>query len=485
MFFASSGQPTVYFSKAPVNAAQKPEISPGYPVYYVEKNGAKIQNATAISKKVDIHYIAFHPSISRISTDMNSNKVRLAYHTVNTNGMQESPVIMIDVQNPDQAPVVTPVRIVRAENPKDYSVLYFNFIDPDYLDMPAGVKSNTSVAYWIEVPRPELTNKKYAIRYMLFEGDYNTSCPAYLSVKDGQPKTWSTRQDLGDYMTGGFYWKNNTLNYLAQWVEPTGIRANVVTLPYQPPSGTPTMTVTAAWQPGNDDEVQVYGWKYEDFRKKYDDLWKLGWRLHILKNHVVNNQVLYTAVWRRATSGEIQVYDWAYADFRKKYDELWGKGWRLHILNNYVVNSQVRYTAVWRPGTSGEIQVYDWVYADFRKKYDELWSKGWRLHILNNYVVNGQVRYTAVWRPGTSGEIQIYGWAYEDFRKKYDELWSKGWRLHILNNYVVNGQVRYTAVWRPGTSGEIQIYGWAYEDFRKKYDELWCDGLRLKILNVY
>ncbi|WP_208342837.1 M57 family metalloprotease [Aetokthonos hydrillicola] len=192
-----------------------------------------------------------------------------------------------------------------------------------------------------------------------------------------------------------------------------------------------------------------------------------------------------TAVWQKGTDGEIQVYDWQYEDYRKKYDELWNQGWRLHILKNRVVNNQVLYTAVWRPNTSGEIQVYGWSYEDYRKKYDELWNQGWRLHILNNYVVNGQVLYTAVWRPSTSGEIQVYGWSYEDYRKKYDELWNQGWRLHILNNYIVNGQVLYTAVWRPDTSDEIQVYQWLYVDFRKKYDELWNQGWRLKILDVY
>jgi hypothetical protein len=245
------------------------------------------------------------------------------------------------------------------------------------------------------------------------------------------------------------------------------------------------LTMTAAWQQGGGGEIQVYDWSYADYRKQYDALWKQGWRLHLLENRVVNNEVHYTAVWRPSTSGEIQVYEWSYSDFRKKYDELWQQGWRLHILNNVVVNGQVRYIAVWRPSASGEIQVYEWAYADYRKKYDELWNQGWRLHILNNFVVNGQVRYTAVWRPSTTGEVQVYEVAYADYRKKYDELWQQGWRLHILNTFMVNGQVRYTAVWRPSTAGEIQVYDVAYADYRKKYDELWQQGWRLKLINTY
>ena len=382
-------QPTIYYSLGPVNSPAPPQISPPYAVRYME-DGRAVDNETVIPPSgrpelVDLYLNVFHPSISRISTDPLSSKVRVSYHSVNSSGMQETRIVAIDVPNANQAPVVTPLKAVRAENPRDYSVLYFNFIDPDYLDMPSQLKSNTSMAYWIEAPRVGITDKKYAIRYMIFDGDYGTSCPAYLSVRDSRPRTWSVRQNLGDYMSGGFFWKNNTLNYLGQWVEPGAIRANIVSSPYQPPSGTPRMTLTAVWEQAAVNEVQVYDWTYDDFRRKYDELWNQGWRLHILNNHVLDGQVLYTAVWRPSNSGEVQVYGWNYTDFRRKYDELWNQGWRLHILNNYVLNGQVLYTAVWRPSNSGEVQVYGWNYADFRKKYDELWCDGWRLKIFNAY----------------------------------------------------------------------------------------------------
>jgi Bacterial tandem repeat domain 1 len=144
---------------------------------------------------------------------------------------------------------------------------------------------------------------------------------------------------------------------------------------------------------------------------------------------------LYAAVWRPGTEEEIQVYGRTYEDFRAKYDELWPQGWRLHILQAYVLNGEVRYSAVWRPSVEDEIQVYGRTYEDFRAKYDELWPQGWRLHILQAYVQNGAVRYSAVWRPSTEEEIQVYGWTYEDFRAKYDELWPQGWRLQALMTY--------------------------------------------------
>ena len=101
------------------------------------------------------------------------------------------------------------------------------------------------------------------------------------------------------------------------------------------PIHNPSMTVTAAWQPGGIDEIRIHDWAYADYRKKYDELWPHGWRLHLLENRVVNKQVRYTAVWRPSTSGEIQVYGWSYEDYRKKYDELWPQGWRLKFINTY------------------------------------------------------------------------------------------------------------------------------------------------------
>jgi hypothetical protein len=242
---------------------------------------------------------------------------------------------------------------------------------------------------------------------------------------------------------------------------------------------------TAVWRSGSEPEIQVYAWKYADYRNKYDQLWALGWRLYSLEPYVVNGQVLYNAVWRKSTEGEIQVYGWKYADYRAKYDQLWQQGWRLKLLQPYVVGGQVLYTAVWRPSTEGEIQVYGWKYADYRAKYDQLWQQGWRLKLLQPYVVGGDVLYTAVWRPSTEGEIQVYGWKYADYRAKYDQLWQQGWRLKLLQPYIVGGEVRYTAAWKPGNGGELQVYGWSYADFRKKYDELWTQGWRLQILQTY
>ncbi|NEA31852.1 hypothetical protein [Streptomyces sp. SID13031] len=246
---------------------------------------------------------------------------------------------------------------------------------------------------------------------------------------------------------------------------------------------------TAVWKQSTEGETQVYGWTYEDFKKKYDELWPQGWRLKSLQPVVLpGDQVRYSAVWKQSTEGETQVYGWTYEDFKKKYDELWKQGWRLKLLQPFVLaGNQVRYTAVWKQSTEGETQVYGWTYEDFKKKYDELWKQGWRLKLLQPFVLAGnQVRYTAVWKQSTEAETQVYGWTYDDYRKKYDELWKQGWRLKLLQPFWLAGQgTRYSAVWIQSQAAEIQVYGWSFDDYRRNYDQLWKQGWRLKLLQPY
>ena len=236
-------------------------------------------------------------------------------------------------------------------------------------------------------------------------------------------------------------------------------------------------------------EIQDYGVPYAQYRSDYDRLWPQGWRLYALQSFVLQNgTVRYNAVWRPGNDAEIQVYGWAYADYRSKYDQLWLQGWRLYILDAYVLpGDDVRFNAVWRAGNSGEIQDYGVPYAQYRSDYDRLWPQGWRLYILQSYVLaNGTVLYNAVWRPGDSAEIQVYGWTYTDYRTEYDQLSLQGWRLYLLQSYVLpNGQVLYNAVWRPASHAEIQVDEWKYSHYRREYDQLWPYRWRLYILESY
>src|SRR5437773_672646 len=137
--------------------------------------------------------------------------------------------------------------------------MYATFIESDYVDTPLDVKTSTAALYWVEAPRTDFTAVGHAARYIVFDRSFNTGCPQYLSVQGGQPRTWEKREDVGDYMAGGFFWKNSTLNYVTQRVEPDDIHANIITLPYKPSQDVnPSMTITAVRQQEEVDEIQVY-----------------------------------------------------------------------------------------------------------------------------------------------------------------------------------------------------------------------------------
>jgi hypothetical protein len=177
----------------------------------------------------------YAPAISRLSTtaDETSNSVRIAYQAKNAHDRQEYRVIAVSFTDPKQPPAVRPVKTIQAEDPAGHSVMYCTFIDPDYVDMPKGVTSNASVLYWLEAPKKEgLWLKTYVMRYSVLEG-MRCSEPAHLSVEKGNARRWPGRADLGDYMSGGFFWKDNALHYLPQWVEPEGIKGNLVSLEYK------------------------------------------------------------------------------------------------------------------------------------------------------------------------------------------------------------------------------------------------------------
>jgi hypothetical protein len=255
--------PIIYFSKNTLkNNNGIPKISQGYKVYYKENGQDDVFRGSPKrdddKSNIDIFLQMPHPAISRISTDETTSKIRLAYQAVNNeNNTQDAVIINISVQDADDKPTVENITRIKAEDPANYSVVFFTFIDPDFVDTPSDIRTNISVLYWFEAPKFRkladgswggLLNKSYRVRYMVFNGDNHASSSGYLSVDDGKPRSWHDPNDKwgikdvgfgpGDYMTGGFFWTHNRLNYLAQWVEVDDgtlpathkIMANIVTI---------------------------------------------------------------------------------------------------------------------------------------------------------------------------------------------------------------------------------------------------------------
>lgn len=56
----------------------------------------------------------------------------------------------------------------------------------------------------------------------------------------------------------------------------------------------------------------------------------------MIQPYVVDGVVRYTAVFRPGTEAEYQVYGFSYNDYRQRYDDLWAQGYRLSMLQTYV-----------------------------------------------------------------------------------------------------------------------------------------------------
>ncbi|HMF99579.1 MAG TPA: hypothetical protein VKE96_35010 [Vicinamibacterales bacterium] len=183
-----------------------------------------------------------HPAISRVSTDTSATSiVRVTYPLLNEYGRMTVVILEIEVVEltgeSDLAGPETGFKDIRrvgrieSDHTATHSIVHGTFVDPDYISMPSGVHSNTSLFYWLDWPAVThavpTTENEMSARYSICYGNHEISPTNPLSVTNGQLRTWPGSNVGGDYLDGGFfYW--NGLNYVAQWVEPAGIRANIV-----------------------------------------------------------------------------------------------------------------------------------------------------------------------------------------------------------------------------------------------------------------
>ncbi len=209
--------PTLYYS---LLGASQLTFSKPVLVFYTQ-NGLQIPpDGNASFGKLVAKYTN---SISRVSTDASSSKVRLSYPFIDL--QLATALAVIEVSVPDDAgkPFVRSLATIRTGSRA--SILASAFIDPD----AAGSQSNISVLYWME--GSTATNVPSVVRYSLFRGDSAPTAPVKLA-DSGQP-TKST----GHYMYGGaFTSADGGLNYVAQWAQADGIRALIITVPAPPPA---------------------------------------------------------------------------------------------------------------------------------------------------------------------------------------------------------------------------------------------------------
>ena len=128
---------------------------------------------------------------------------------------QVAVVVWVVSKGKNDPPLVVPLKIIRAQDPKG-SVFFANFIEDDRKD----AKSATSMLYWIETTSQPAAGAEVGIiaRYVIFTNGIFPGQETLLSDPAGwKAKNQNPLADLGDYMKGGFYYHNGTLNFVAGW----------------------------------------------------------------------------------------------------------------------------------------------------------------------------------------------------------------------------------------------------------------------------
>jgi hypothetical protein len=214
VFHIESSKPTLYFMKNGTMSTGKTVVA---------KDGNNTLNFGGVADVDDIR--GSQPCIARMGAD----SVWIAYPSLNASGKQTYVIAAVTFGGPSD-PIVDLVGNVAAENPANASAIMGAFVYSDLSDPDDSNPTPTALFYWIDAPPktdPAATNKIMA-RYMVFYS--GGSFPAsYLSVSGGTKRTFS-RVGIGDYFSGGYFWLNDQLNFLCQWNESDGIKANIVSM---------------------------------------------------------------------------------------------------------------------------------------------------------------------------------------------------------------------------------------------------------------
>jgi len=102
--------------------------------------------------------------------------------------------------------------------------VYDDLVDGGFNETPA------ALFYWIDAPpKNDPNDTKLVARYKVFYDGDQSFPSGYLSVTGGAKRKFN-RAGIGDYFSGGFFWLNHQLNFLCQWNETDGIKANIVSM---------------------------------------------------------------------------------------------------------------------------------------------------------------------------------------------------------------------------------------------------------------
>ncbi len=148
--------------------------------------------------------LAAYPAIERVNVG-----------TPNEFQRQVAAVVCVIPKGSGEDPIVIPIKIIRAQAERG-SVLMPTFIEDDRTE----VMTRTNLLYWIETAGPP-TNAGDAVQLFAKYLTFHRPAPkaeTFLSDSAGwQSKNTTTYKALGDYIKGGYYFHNETMNFVAVW----------------------------------------------------------------------------------------------------------------------------------------------------------------------------------------------------------------------------------------------------------------------------
>lgn len=166
--------------------------------------------------------------VARLGKDGDRDSVWIAYPSLNSSSKQFYVIATVTFGG-TAAPIVNLSAKVSAEDSTRASAVMGAFVYDDLVDVGSN-ETPTTLFYWIDAPsKNDPSDTKLVARYKVFYSGGGSFPSGYLSVSAGAKRKF-TRTGIGDYFSGGYFWLNGQLNFLCQWNESDGIKANIVSM---------------------------------------------------------------------------------------------------------------------------------------------------------------------------------------------------------------------------------------------------------------
>lgn len=459
----------------------------------------------------DFHDTEPLPGISRISTDRESSKVRLAYPTRNASGMQEERIIRVEVPPEGGMPLAKPIGVLGTADPQDHAVAYFDFNDPDVSSAPPGGLANTSMAYWLEAPRCRVGESSYgrfcadlnhdatncggngacAGGQVCSAGSCVATCPAGTTqcpaVTSGGPGCFDTSTNTRNCGACG-----NLCNFGQQCVAGACVAGTGKTgysMRHAFLDGDCRVTRPRALSvdpTGAPHSWEGTGLNLGDYEKGAS-FWngtQLNYFAHWSDFSVLTGAVTTSPFASPSTDAYAWTRDRSQSDFTAWDTQVRSDGWKAADLRSYVSPSgDILVDGVWQRQSAATTWIEGYTYADYLTALQNFKSQGYRLEKLQSFTIaDGSTRVDAFFEQNTdvNNAFAIQGFTVADFVAEAATRSSLGDRIDHLGSWILSdGSVRVDAVWHhdPGQSHFVQ--GYSQADFVTVNNQLTSTGWRL------